>query len=50
MPRQHPDLAEDLGAIFTILNVSGLSGTWIGEGGEWVRQALVIAPGWEVRC
>jgi hypothetical protein len=50
VPRQHPGLAEDLVAIFTILNVPGLSGAQIGEGGEWVRQALVIAPGWGGRC
>lgn len=50
MPRQHPGLAEDLVAIFTILSVPGLSGAQIGEGGEWVRQALVIAPGRGVRC
>lgn len=38
MPRQHPALAEDLGAIFTILNVPRLSGAQTGEGGEWVCQ------------
>lgn len=50
MPRQHLGLAEDLVAIFAILNVPGLCGTQIGEGGEWVLQALVTAPGWGVRC
>lgn len=50
-PGGRPGLAEKdfgccgLGAIFTVLSVSLISGARIGRGGEWGCQALVIVPG-----